>query len=945
MTVSIWRRLAVSLLLALGSGALLAQGTPAASAKRKPLPAAGQAPAAPKPGQRYAVAPLPGWVVLAELPGGAPAEAAPMHYRVIDDQIRVDATGTTAFSRIVRVVNQAAGLAQASQIELDFDPSYQTLTLHRVDLVRDGRRIDKLDHRRIELLQREKQLEQRIYDGQLTASIVIDDVRVGDEIDFAYSLSGQNPVFGGRFVAVEWMATHRGPARLVQTRLLAPARRTIRVVAGPADATVRSDVAQGRRETVWRREHVRQLRQEPGAPASALLPEMLQLSEFADWAEVATWGDTLFAAAASGPQAAALAATIRSAHPRRMDQLQEALRFVQQEVRYFGIAIGPGSHRPQPADRVLQQRFGDCKDKVTLLSALLRELGIPVRPVLVSTRLRERAGQQLASPLAFDHVIARVDLDDQVLWLDPTRSHQGGPLAARQAIGLGQGLELVAGSTALVQLPAAFDSERMRVEDRLMVGRMAEAPTLESRVIYRGDLAEWIRGALADQGLPAIADAVLGPYLKVYPQARRLAPAELQNLPDDDAVALVQRLELPGFWRFPEQRALLGDIVQWGPVDALMPPKTEARSQPWAFSLPGIYRHRVQVEFAEDVYQQAESRRSDDGDRHFSLSTRVESTRNSVDYTAEVRIRTDQVEPAHWTGYMAALQQALPKLGTVLGVAAVPLARVAPLQDELRQLDEGLQRRRVKAVTSTQARAHFRVATLTAQLDSGRLAPALRAQALVARGVAYDHLGHLGAARSDFESALAIDSDLHDALNAAAANAQARGDTERAVALSSQALLRQPGNSSALHTRALAHYGAGRLTEARADWEQLLGSDPAALRRGYPLALLALAVRRSGQDPSPLLQKYPRVDWPGDWPRPVLDALFDGTDDQAVVQAAKSSKTPLEAQTEAHYYLAERAAADGDMARARAQWRRVVELGVVEYVEFNAARQRLEASR
>jgi lipoprotein NlpI len=214
----------------------------------------------------------------------------------------------------------------------------------------------------------------------------------------------------------------------------------------------------------------------------------------------------------------------------------------------------------------------------------------------------------------------------------------------------------------------------------------------------------------------------------------------------------------------------------------------------------------------------------------------------------------------------------------------------------------------------------------------------------VARGIAYDNLGRRDEARKDFEAALALDAESSAALNAAAVNAQSRGRPDEAVDYASRVLRQQPRDAEALHVRALAHYFAGRLPEARADWDTALG-DSAAVRRGYPLLWQALATRRAGEDLAPLLQKYPREQWPTDWPRPVLDAVFGPLTIEAALQAARGTKTPLEAQSEALFYLGEKLAIEGDVSKARDQWRKVIDLGVVEFVENSAARLRLADTR
>jgi len=74
-----------------------------------------------------------------------------------------------------------------------------------------------------------------------------------------------------------------------------------------------------------------------------------------------------------------------------------ALEFVQKQIRYFGTEIGPYSHRPASPETVLKRRYGDCKDKVALLSTLLDRLDIRATPILVSATMRGAAALQRLS--------------------------------------------------------------------------------------------------------------------------------------------------------------------------------------------------------------------------------------------------------------------------------------------------------------------------------------------------------------------------------------------------------------------------------------------------------------------------------------------------------------------------------------------------------------------
>ncbi len=909
---------------------------------RAKSPVTPAAASADTPRYSYAVSPVPAWVVPAQEPAAAVVERASMHYRVIDEQVLVEPASSWRYTHVVRVANDAAGLAQASQIEIEFDPSIQALTLHHLDVVRDGKHISKIDRKRIQLLQRETQLERAMYDGRVTLSVVLDDVRVGDHIDWAYSVRGANPVFDGKFVHLAWLGSHRGPTAVSQVRLLAPRERAIQSRAGSDEVQVQSRDLGPLRETVFRREAVPQLRSDDGAPYAITLRQQVQFSEFADWGEVARWGEALFAFGDTGPLVAQKVAEIQAQTPDRAAQVLAALQFTQREVRYFGTEIGTSTHRPAAPGQVIEQRFGDCKDKVRLLAALLRRLDVPATPVLVSSVLRSDVARMLPSPLAFDHVIARVDLDGKPYWLDATRSQQTGTLPKRQSYGFGQGLPLVAASTALAALPAPYDVERVNVTDTVRITQFTADPLLESRVTYRGDLADAFREAVAARGLRDVAAALAAPYLKTYPRLKTLAPARTEASEQDDALTFVQEFAIPEFWRFPEQRALAADVVHWGVVDALVAPKSETRRDPLSFNFPGVYRHTVVLQYPEDVFAQPASQRQEGGDAHFSLTTGYEVERRRAEYFAEVRLGVDQVEAQDWPAYTAKLTELMPRLGISFGVPAMAPGRTDALTQELRAAGEALRTGRLKLVTQNQVQAHLKALVLSAQISAGRLPPALEAQALTARGIEYDHLGRLEDAGNDFASALSLAPEAVPTQNAAAVNAKLRGEFDRAIELSTRILDRSPRDGEALTTRAQARYFKKDLPAARADLQTLL-KDRSAMRRGYPLIWLSLALRSEGQDPAALETAYPGDQLTSDWPRPLIDMAVGKTSTDSVIVAAKAAKNPAESLCEAYFYIGEKYFAEGNLKRATEFWRKSVDQGVIEYTEHRAAVLRLGA--
>ena len=86
---------------------------------------------------------------------------------------------------------------------------------------------------------------------------------------------------------------------------------------------------------------------------------------------------------------------------------------MQRQVRYVAIEIGIGGYQPHAAQEVFANRYGDCKDKATLLSAMLREIGIESHYVLVHTS-RGAVVPQFPSGLSFNHAILAIQLPPEV---------------------------------------------------------------------------------------------------------------------------------------------------------------------------------------------------------------------------------------------------------------------------------------------------------------------------------------------------------------------------------------------------------------------------------------------------------------------------------------------------------------------------------------------------
>jgi transglutaminase-like putative cysteine protease len=92
-----------------------------------------------------------------------------------------------------------------------------------------------------------------------------------------------------------------------------------------------------------------------------------------------------------------------------MEKVRKLAPYVQHGIRYIAIEIGIGGYQPHAAQDVLAGGYGDCKDKVTLLSTMLREAGIESYYVLINAD-RDFVAPDFPSPLGFNHAILAIRL-------------------------------------------------------------------------------------------------------------------------------------------------------------------------------------------------------------------------------------------------------------------------------------------------------------------------------------------------------------------------------------------------------------------------------------------------------------------------------------------------------------------------------------------------------
>jgi len=150
-----------------------------------------------------------------------------------------------------------------------------------------------------------------------------------------------------------------------------------------------------------------------------LPPPDVLISSFRTWEEVGRWYEGLQQEKIqASPEVKAKAEELTKGLSDDDARLRVIYNYVSLRYRYVAIAFGIGRYQPHAAAEILGNQYGDCKDKHTLLAAMLSTVGIRAFPALINSQMIVDA--EVPSPGQFDHVISVVAMGSTLSWMDTT---------------------------------------------------------------------------------------------------------------------------------------------------------------------------------------------------------------------------------------------------------------------------------------------------------------------------------------------------------------------------------------------------------------------------------------------------------------------------------------------------------------------------------------------
>ena len=497
----------------------------------------------------------------------------------------------------IKVLN-SEGIQEFSDISASYDPAFQTLVFNKITVIRNGEKIDKLNNSKINTYQRETNLERSLYDGSITAVINLSDIRKGDIIEYAYTLKGFNPINKGNYSAVLYQQ-YTSPVHKISQRIITTKEKPIELKLLKGAIAPEKKNSNGNLEYSWDLDGTDYFQYDINVPYWLNLQKRVSVTTFKDWGALTQLIEPLYET--KGQEANDVIPSLKNASSEE-ETILELIRFVQDDVRYLGFESGIGAYKPHSPKKVLEQRYGDCKDKSLLLVSLLKNAGVTSYPFLVNTETKESLGGLLPGLNLFNHCIVYFEHEGNPYYVDPTMTNQGGNLANLHQPQYGEGLLLKPNNKGLSKIPENKSIPSVKVEETITTDSIGGKAIFLVKSTYTGSKADYMRDYFKSNTQESINTEFTTFYSSLYPSIQSTQPIRFTDNSRNgiNEFVIEEYYNIPSFWVKDEESGLHACETQPMVLQSMIEyTKTPNRTMPYYLGEPYNFEQETTIALPE----------------------------------------------------------------------------------------------------------------------------------------------------------------------------------------------------------------------------------------------------------------------------------------------------------------------------------------------------------
>ncbi len=544
---------------------------------------------------------------LAQKPEGKPSEksaAAPdfTQESFVVEQVRTayqfqkDGTGRKEIYAKIKVQSEA-GVAQWGQVVVGYNSANERIEIPYVRVHKADGSVISAPPDAVQDLSAPIEREAPVYTDYRQKHVTVPGLRPGEELEYDIVTIIHTALAPGQF----WMDYDFDKNSIVldeQLEVSIPRDRAVKLKTKPGfDPKITDE--KDRRIYRWASSHLvrddddnkdkkKKKKKSDDTPA-------VQMTTFASWDEVGHWYAGLERdRRVPSPDIRAKEEELTKGLTADSDKIQALYDYVSKNFRYVSLSLGLARYQPHAAGDVFHNQYGDCKDKHTLLEAMLDAAGYKASSVLINSS--RKLDPDVPSPSQFDHVITLLPLGQDEIWMDTTAEIApyrllAFPLRKKQAL-----VVTPDGTGRLEETPADPPMPNSQIEE--LDGKISELGKLTLHVHYtmRGDTELLMRTIFRRIPRPQ--------WQRLVENMNTMAglDGEVNDLKVGDPAATRQPFEFEytiskaNYFDWSKKKSQLDlPLSQFPLADADADDDTGPDADPIKFGPPGEYVYRIKV--------------------------------------------------------------------------------------------------------------------------------------------------------------------------------------------------------------------------------------------------------------------------------------------------------------------------------------------------------------
>jgi tetratricopeptide (TPR) repeat protein/transglutaminase-like putative cysteine protease len=343
------------------------------------------------------------------------SEAIIIERSIAKVSFEADGTGVRETTVAMRVQSQA-GVQQLAVLTFAYTSDNQTVELDYVRVRKADGTVVLTPEYNIQDMPAEVSRSAPMYSDVHEKHVTVKALAVGDVLEYVVRYRTYKPLVPGQFW-FEYSFTKSYIVKDEELEISVPRDRYLKIT--HPDYPPHVDESGTRKTYSWKTSNLSVKDREESQKLRDLPKPSVQLTTFRDWGEVGSWYEQLqLPQLVVTPQIQAKAAELTRGLTTDDDKIRAIYDYVSTRFHYVSLSFGIGRYQPHAAADVLENEYGDCKDKHTLLASLLKAAGFDAWPALMNAT--RKIDPDIPSPGQFNHVITVVPRGVSIVWLDTT---------------------------------------------------------------------------------------------------------------------------------------------------------------------------------------------------------------------------------------------------------------------------------------------------------------------------------------------------------------------------------------------------------------------------------------------------------------------------------------------------------------------------------------------